>query len=167
MTNTNVQRLMLAGTALAMFGAAPLYAQAAGSAAQPQQISRAQLSQQLDSEFKDLDASKDGKLTKPEIQAAMTRRATEAQAELRQQLKADFDKLDTNHNGQLSLSEYQAQASVAPRPEVVDARIQQLDTNKDGAISAEEYRNGTLTQFDRVDANHDGIVSAAEAGATR
>jgi Ca2+-binding EF-hand superfamily protein len=169
MTITSLQRLALAGSALTVFAAAPSFAQASGAPAAPQQISRAQLSGQLDTEFKDLDANKDGKLTKAEIQTAMTRRAGEAQTQVNQQAKALFDKIDTNHNGSISLAEFQAQEKVSIDPAKVEARVQQLDTNKDGSVSAEEYRNGTLSQFDRVDANHDGVVSAAEAsgGASR
>jgi EF-hand domain pair/EF hand len=166
MTKSSLQRLALAGSAIAVFGSAPAFAQAtAPAAAAPQQVSRAQISQQLDSEFKDLDANKDGKLTKAEVQAAMTRRAGEAQTQVNQQSKALFDKIDTNHNGSISLAEFQAQEKVSVDPAKVEARIQQLDTNKDGSVSAEEYRNGTLSQFDRVDTNHDGVVSAAEASA--
>ena len=169
MTKSSLQRLALAGSALAVFASAPAFAQATAPAAAPQQVSRTQLSQQLDTEFKDLDSNKDGKLTKAEVQTAMTRRAGEAQTQVNQQAKALFDKIDTNHNGSISLAEFQAQEKVSVDPAKVEARIQQLDTNKDGSVSAEEYRNGTLSQFDRVDTNHDGVVSAAEAagGASR
>lgn len=163
---TNLHRLVLAGTALTMFAGAPALAQAAQGQA-PQPITRAQVSQQLDTEFKDLDANHDGKLSKAEVQGAMTRRAAEAQTEVNAQLKTVFDKIDTNHNGQISLAEFEAQQKISVDPAKVDARIQQLDTNKDGMVSADEYRNGTLSEFDRADTNHDGVVSPAEAGAGR
>jgi hypothetical protein len=170
MTAFTAYRLAAAGAALGLVAMAPAFAQtttkpAAAAPAAPQQVTRAQVAQQLDAEFKDLDANKDGKLTKTEIETAMSRRAAQAQAEARQQLKTVFDKIDTNHNGSISLAEFQAQQKITMNPQMVDQRVQQLDTNKDGSISAEEYRNGTLVQFDKLDTNHDGIVSAAEAGA--
>jgi len=166
MTNLNLNRLILAGTAIALLGTTPAFAQATQQQA-PQQITRAQVSQQLDTEFKDLDANKDGKLSKAEIQAAMTRRAAEAQTQVNAQAKAVFDKLDTNHNGSISLTEFQASEKISLDPAKVDARIAQLDTNKDGVVSADEYRNGTLAQFDKADTNHDGVISAADQGASR
>jgi Ca2+-binding EF-hand superfamily protein len=170
MTTSNVRRLAGIGGALAVLASAPAIAQAAPAAgapaaAAPQQLTRTQLSQQLDSEFKDLDSNHDGKLTKAEVQAAMTRRVAEAQTEVNQQLKTVFDKIDTNHNGSISLAEFQAQQKLSVDPTKVDARVAQLDANKDGVVSAEEYRNGTLAQFDAADTNHDGVVSAAEAQA--
>lgn len=166
MTNFNFNRLILAGTAIALLGTTPAFAQSTQQQA-PQQITRAQVSQQLDTEFKDLDANKDGKLSKAEIQAAMSRRAAEAQAQVNAQAKAVFDKLDTNHNGSISLAEFQASEKISLDPAKVDARIAQLDTNKDGVVSADEYRNGTLAQFDKADTNHDGVISAADQGASR
>jgi hypothetical protein len=167
MTKSNLSRLILAGSALALFGTGPAFAQAANTAQAPQQVSRATVAQQLDTEFKDLDANKDGKLSKTEIQTAMTRRAAEAQTQVNAQAKAVFDKLDTNHNGSISLAEFQASEKISLDPAKVDARIAQLDTNKDGVVSAEEYRNGTLAQFDKADTNHDGVISAADQGASR
>ncbi|MGZ2412332.1 Ca2+-binding EF-hand superfamily protein [Sphingomonas sp. F9_3S_D5_B_2] len=160
-------RLAAFGSVLALTASGPAFAQAAKPATAPSQITRTQLGQQLDAEYKELDANADGKLTKAEIETAMSRRASQAQTQLRQEQKSDFDKLDADHNGQLSLAEFQAQATITPRAGLADARVQLLDTNKDGSISATEYRNGTLTQFDRVDKNKDGVVSAAEASAAR
>jgi Ca2+-binding EF-hand superfamily protein len=170
MTTLNLRRLAGIGGMVALCASAPVLAQAAPAAgapaaAAPQQLTRTQLSQQLDSEFKDLDANHDGKLSKAEIQTAMSRRAAEAQTEVNSQLKTVFDKIDTNHNGSISLAEFQAQQKISIDAAKVDARVAQLDTNKDGMVSAEEYRNGTLAQFDAADTNHDGTVSQAEAQA--
>ena len=40
--------------------------------------------------------------------------------------------------------------------------IQRFDTNRDSKISQVEYRAGTLANFDRLDADKDGVVTAAE-----
>ena len=168
MTASRVILSIAAGTALAAFGASAGLAQTTTAApAQPESMTRVSLAAQLDSEFKDLDANHDGKLTKTEIQTAMTRRAAEAQAKINAEAKEIFNKIDTNHNGSISLAEFQAQQKLSVDPAKVDARVTQLDTNHDGTISAEEYRNATLSEFDKADINHDGVVSAAEAGQGR
>jgi Ca2+-binding EF-hand superfamily protein len=40
--------------------------------------------------------------------------------------------------------------------------IARFDGNHDGSISLVEYRAGTLANFDRLDADKDGVVTAAE-----
>lgn len=158
-----------AGAALAVLGVTtPAFAQTTQSAAAaPEQITRAEVTSQTDANFKLLDANKDGKVTKAEFEAAMSRQVANEQAEINQRAKAAFDKLDTNHNGQISLTEFQAQAKVSVDTAKVDARVQQIDANHDGAISADEYRAFNLAEFDKADTNHDGVVSAAEAGQGR
>jgi hypothetical protein len=43
----------------------------------------------------------------------------------------------------------------------------QLDTNKDGSITAVEYRSITLSQFDKLDKNKDGVLQPSERPAAR
>jgi hypothetical protein len=45
--------------------------------------------------------------------------------------------------------------------------IAAMDTNKDGKISAAEYRAQPLANFDKADANHDGVLTAQELAAAR
>jgi len=108
-----------------------------------------------------------GQLSKAEIAAAEAKALQRAQAAEQQRLEAEFKKLDTNHDNQLSLAEFKA-AMPAPRlAESPDQMLAALDTNKDGKISAAEYRAPKLANFDRADANHDGILTAQEAAAAR
>jgi len=169
MISSSLHRLVAGGAAIAAFATAPAFAQAAKPATTaptaPQQITRAEVAQQVDAQFKSYDTNGDGKLTKAELDAVMAKALAAAQTQLREQMKADFDKIDTNHNGQISLAEFQAQQKLSVNPAKADARFKELDANKDGVVSAVEYRNETLSQFDKLDTNKDGVVSAAEAEA--
>lgn len=39
------------------------------------------------------------------------------------------------------------------------------DANGDGAVSAQEFENAAKARFQRMDANHDGVIDAAELAA--
>jgi len=144
----------------------PSAASSQASAAAPT-LTRAQLIQKIEVDFKASDTNGDGKMTKAEVQAALDRRAAQAQAMLKQSQQDEFKKLDTNHDGQISLAEYQAGTTISTRPEAADRRLQQLDKNKDGVITPAEFRAELLAEFDRIDTNKDGKLSAQEAGAQR
>lgn len=45
--------------------------------------------------------------------------------------------------------------------------IRMADADKDGAVTKAEFRARMLQRFDRLDANHDGIVTRDEAKAAR
>ena len=160
-------RTILAATAISLIPSAA-FAQANAPAAAPAQtLTRAQLTQKIEADFKASDTNGDGKISKGEIQAALQRRATQATTAMHQQQQAEFNKLDTNKDGKLTLAEYQAGSAITLRPEAVDRRLQQLDTNKDNAVTTAEFRAVMLGEFDKLDANKDGVLSAQEAGAQR
>jgi Ca2+-binding EF-hand superfamily protein len=149
-----------------LIAAGVLIASAAASQA-PKQVSKTDFTKNLDARFAAIDTNKDGQLSKAEIAAAEAKALQRAQAAEQQRLEAEFRKLDTNHDNQLSLAEFKA-AMPAPRlAESPDQMLAALDTNKDGKISAAEYRAPKLANFDRADANHDGILTAQEAAAAR
>ena len=156
---------ILAAGAVVAWPSAMASAQAQAPAAAPPPLSRAEVAQKLDAEFKALDTNGDGKLTKPEIQSAIVKRAAEAQAMLSKRQKDEFDKLDANKDGKLTLAEYQAGAMITAKADAADVRMGQLDTNKDGGVTAAEFRAITLSQFDKLDKNKDGVLSAQERGA--
>ena len=112
----------------------------------------------MDQQFGQMDADKNGKVTRAEIEAFD--RAV-AVAEARTRAQALFAQLDVDHNGQISASEF-IKLVTAPPP--VDGRplIAKLDLNHDGMISQVEYRAGKLTYFDQIDSDKDGIVTVAE-----
>ncbi len=84
-----------------------------------------------------------------------------------------FAKADANHDGVLTREEYVA-ATVAiakarggtPTPKgiaLVEAQFDAFDKSHTGRISRADFLAGTMAQFDSLDLNHDGIVTADEA----
>ena len=46
-------------------------------------------------------------------------------------------------------------------------RVRALDTDGDRQVSREEFVKGGLARFDRIDANHDGVLTSGERRAAR
>jgi Ca2+-binding EF-hand superfamily protein len=157
---------LVAQSALVMLAAAsPAFGQAgSGSAAPPQPTTKAQVSAQLDANFKAMDTNGDKALTVPEIEAAQTKMVAQAKATIAKRMDAEFAQMDKDKNGQLSLTEFKA---AAPSPRVAPASelLGQVDRNKDGKVTADEYRAAPLANFDRMDTNKDGTISAQEQAA--
>ena len=161
--NSRLAAAAVAAAALASAAGAQTAKPATATA--PKTITRAELTANIDAEFRGLDTNGDGKISTAEAQAAVGKRASEAEVELRKRQEADFRKLDTDKNGQLSLAEYEAAMSIKPNAGAATERLKMFDSNKDGVISAAEFRAPVLARFDAADANKDGIVSEAEAKA--
>lgn len=104
-----------------------------------------------------LDANHDGQVSRDE--------AADAQA-------STFAKLDSNHDGSLSQSEWVASQAPLPEDATKAAKHRQqaawqrwfenMDSDGDGAISQDEYLHAVAPYFDRLDANHDGVLDAGE-----
>ena len=136
-------------------------AAAAPAASTSPAISRASYIATMDGEYRKLDANNDGVVTKAELEAMQLR--TRAAA-LARQAREMFVKFDTDHNGQLNLAEFVYATSGGPnqpRPDVTPM-MTRLDTNRDNKVTLVEYRTITLTAFDKMDTDKDGVVSAAE-----
>lgn len=131
---------------------------AAPATAQPQPIPRAAFLSNMDIEFRKMDADHDGLLSKKEIEDYQTSQIIAA-AEARK--RALFAGLDTDHNGVLTPAEFMRLPSNEPAPNAAPM-LGRFDTNRDNKISLVEYRAGTLANFDRLDADKDGVVTAAE-----
>jgi Ca2+-binding EF-hand superfamily protein len=127
-----------------------------GQTAQP--IPRAQFLAQMDSQFRAIDVDKNGQLTRAEIEQNLQQAAT---AEAKARNRAQFAELDTNKNGQLSPAEF---AKLTPPAATGNAgpMLAREDSNRDSQISLVEHRSATLANFDRLDTDKDGVVTAAE-----
>jgi Ca2+-binding EF-hand superfamily protein len=112
----------------------------------------------MDTEFKQMDADKNGLLTKKEIEDFQRASSMLAAHERNVAL---FQELDKDKNGQLTPAEFGNLPMNVNQPNAAPV-LAQTDTNRDGQITMIEYRAGKLTSFDRMDADKDGIVSVAE-----
>jgi Ca2+-binding EF-hand superfamily protein len=121
-------------------------------------LPRAQFLAGMDSEFRKMDADKNGQLTKSEIEQFQTQRQAD---QSRTRNKELFRQLDKDKNGQLSQAEFAKIATPAP---VANAQpmIARMDGNRDSQISMAEHRTATLANFDRLDRDKDGVVTTAE-----
>ena len=86
----------------------------------------------------------------------------QAHAIEQKKLEAEFTKLDTNKDGQLSKAEFMAATPALKARVTPQQMIAQVDSNKDGKISLQEYEASPLGNFNKLDANHDGILEANE-----
>ena len=111
----------------------------------------------MDSEFRKIDANKDGQLITEEVQQFQE---TAALAQAEQNSRAAFVALDTDRNGQISSTEWAKLPLTPPRTNPV--ALMRFDAGRDGKVSLLEHRNARLSNFDRIDSDKDGIVTAAE-----
>lgn len=112
----------------------------------------------MDTQFRHMDADKDGIVTRKEIedfQQAMSFMVIDNQR------RALFAALDTDHNGVLTPQEFAHLNMPAPKISA-DADLQQADLDHDGKITLVEWRTAKLRNFDNMDTDKDGVVSVEE-----
>ena len=149
---------LLSAAFVAMLGiASPALGQVKAAETPDAPLPRAQFIAGMDSEFRKMDADKNGQLTRTEIEQFQTQ---QLEAQTRARNKELFAQLDKNKNGQLSPAEFAGMATAAPAN--AQPMIARMDGNRDSQISQAEHRTATLANFDRVDSNKDGVVTAAE-----
>ena len=136
-------------------GGMPAHAQATAAAVP---VPRAAFIQTMDGEFGKMDADKDKMLTRVEVEQ-FQRAAALAEAQAR--ARTMFNQLDADRNGQLSLAEFGKMAITPPQPNPALV-LGPSDLNRDGKVTLIEYRTAKLANFDRMDADKDGVVSVVE-----
>ncbi|MEO7814967.1 MAG: hypothetical protein ABIR87_05935 [Sphingomicrobium sp.] len=121
-------------------------------------VPRASYITTMDQEFGKMDADKNGKVSRAEIES-YDRAVAVGNARARAQ--ATFVQLDVDRNGQVSQAEFMKLVTGTPP---ADGRplLAKLDSNKDGMISLIEHRAGKLSYFDQIDTDKDGVVTVAE-----
>lgn len=121
-------------------------------------VPRANFIADMDTEFRKIDADKNGQLSRTEIEQFQRIQAL-AQAQGRN--RALFAQLDADRNGSLSPAEF-AKVTQAPPAPNAQPMLGRMDTNRDNLVSLVEHRAATLANFDRLDTDKDGIVTSAE-----
>lgn len=121
-------------------------------------IPRADFILLMDADFKRRDLDGNGKATRAEVEA-FTKRAATTTAQ--QQNRELFQRLDVDRNSLISPTEF---AALVPAPKFIDVspEMNRFDSNRDQIITLVEYRTTTLANFDRLDVDKDGILTAAE-----
>lgn len=137
----------------------PALAQTRPAPAAAQPLPRAVFLSNMDQEFSKMDADKNGQVTREEA-AAFNRAAALATAGTRN--AALFRQLDADHNGSISAVEFRR--LISPPPPQINGQqfINSMDSNRDGKVSLVEHRAATVTNFDRIDSDKDGVVTPAE-----
>ncbi len=117
-----------------------------------------------DAEFRKVDANNDGQLVTAEVKQYLEAAAL---VQAQEDSQAAFVALDTDRNGQISAAEW-AKLPLTP-PRTNTASIMRFDVGRDGKVSLLEHRAARLANFERVDTDKNGIVTAAEmeAGGVR
>ncbi len=121
-------------------------------------LPRARFITDMDVEFRKMDADKNGQLSRIEIEQYQK---LSALAEAKARNQALFKQLDADKSGQLSPTEF-ATVAAAPPPANAQPILARMDSNRDNQVSLVEHRTATLANFDRLDTDKDGIVTAAE-----
>lgn len=179
--------LVLAGTALAQPPGGPPGPRGPRGE-RDADITRQQVIERTDQRFAELDADRDGRITPEEARARREQRRT-------QMADGMFDHLDLDHNGSISRDEMsqareRRQAMRGERgpgpggpgmgghrrmrmmhrgpggPGMRGGRGEAM-FGEQGFVTREQFRERALARFDRLDADHDGTVTADERRAAR
>jgi Ca2+-binding EF-hand superfamily protein len=173
---------ILAGTALLASAGAVLAQPAEGQ--RPDRnadVTRQQVAERADQRFARLDLNNDGRATREEAQQAAQQRRAERAGRM-------FERLDANRDGSISRAEFdQARSARAERREQRAGRRGDRGPGagmhgmrgmrhgghgmrgggerlfgEQGFVTREQMRERALARFDRLDANRDGTLTAAE-----
>jgi hypothetical protein len=160
-----MSRIMLSGIAsliASSIASSPPPAAMAPAAANPQ-LSRVAFVHNLDASYKTLDLNGDGVLTASELNAFAVQQRKKQDEQQAKQQDMLFAKLDLNKDGYVSQAEFRA-GTTKPKSPPIDgsAALKRLDKNSDQRISSGEYKAAPIAGFDRLDSDHDGILTADE-----
>jgi Ca2+-binding EF-hand superfamily protein len=123
-----------------------------------QNLLRSDFIKLMDADFRKRDQDGNGKATRAEVEDFAKRTAL---ALAQEQNRALFLRLDIDRNGLLTAAEF---AGLVPSPQFPDVseEMTRFDSNRDQIITLVEYRSATLANFDRMDADKDGVLVPSE-----
>lgn len=168
----------IAATALggAAFAGVAYAAQDMGQRPAPT-ATQAEAMTRTDQRFAALDANRDGQLSADELKgprvARLIGRADTdkngkiSQAEFRAVAASRFARADTDRDGTIEPGERRGKWGKRGGHGGGARMLARLDTDRDGAISQAEFVAGAQQRFQKMDANGDGRIDAAEMQARR
>lgn len=184
-----MKKIALIGAAAAALLSSPLFAQPERGQPGPRaEVSRAEVEARVRDNFARLDANRDGFVTQDETDTFRQSRRAERQERRGDRREAVFARLDANRDGSISRDEFFNGRNLAerggprglragrpgerfggrgpgmarrggPAPGMMFAR---LDADHDGRVSLAEATSARLRLFDRADLNRDGRVTPEE-----
>jgi Ca2+-binding EF-hand superfamily protein len=152
--------LILAQTAAQ--GAAP--AAKATPAAPP---TKAAVEAQAKSTFERLDANKDGKVDRTEADKALASARATQDERRKQSIANAFARLDTNKDGQISRQEFEVANTPKAAPASQNAWFDANDIDKNGKVELNEAIAKAQRNFEALDKDNNGVLSAQELQASR
>jgi Ca2+-binding EF-hand superfamily protein len=185
-------KMLMAGVALAGLIATALPAQGMPEGPRPgwgehmrPPTTRAEVEARVAEHFAKFDADHDGIVTRTEFDTFLARRRVEWEAKRKEHRDHAFDRLDKNHDGKLSRAEFASPPPPGehgerqgpdherggsgswrphrPHPGMMAAHwFERLDVDHDGRVTLAEAKAAALARFDRLDTNHDGTLSPDE-----
>ncbi|VVT31949.1 conserved exported hypothetical protein [Sphingomonas aurantiaca] len=114
---------------------------------------------------------------RPPMRQDANRDGIATRAEAIAQADARFAQMDTDRDGRVTAGEMRAYRAAVHDRMVASGRDvpvpppgggkhdgmgRRMDPNGDGSVSREEFEARALKRFDRIDANHDGVIDATE-----
>ena len=138
---------------------------------------RAELLKTLDQKFAEIDANKDGAVTKAEADAYHDKMKQQWAQKRTERRDGRFAAMDANKDGQLSKAEFDAAHADKPGEGRHGQRMMRhhmghgmkrgdmfarADANHDGKLTKAEFMAKPLAMFDKADANKDGTVTPEE-----
>ena len=164
---------ILAGTALLATAGAVLAQPAAPRADRNADVTRQQVIERADQRFARLDVNNDGRATPEEARQAGQQRREQAAGRM-------FERLDANRDGSISRAEFDQSRSQRAERRADGGQHGMRGMRhrghgmrgggmrgermfgEQGFITREQMRERALARFDRLDANRDGTLTAAE-----
>jgi Ca2+-binding EF-hand superfamily protein len=168
--------LFSAAALIAVAGIAPALAYSAPAPKhQMKPMTRAEMIQKVQDHFAKLDTNKDGFVTKEEMEAGRTAMHEHMADRTKDRASGMFDRMDSNHDGSITRAEFDAaHAAMGERMGKMHMAMRGMhdgmaahmfataDSNNDGRVSVQEATAAAAAHFDKLDANHDGIVTPDE-----
>jgi Ca2+-binding EF-hand superfamily protein len=142
-----------------------LAAQAAQAA--PAANTKAGVDAQVRASFARLDVNKDGFVDRAEADRAQSAAVTARQTRFRQTRATQFAQLDTNKDGSISRQEFESVGAPQGPAAGKNAWMELNDIDRNGRVALAEAVAKATNNFDRLDSNKDGTITAAELRAAR